>query len=300
MEAQKVSGCTLCPRECGVDRSANKGACGCGSVPYIARAALHLWEEPFISGSRGSGAIFFCGCNMRCVFCQNFDISRAETGERVDAHRLAQIMLLLQEQGAHNINLVTPAPHTDILIPAITIARAQGLNIPTVYNTNAYEKAETLRRLDGLIDIYLPDLKYVSSIPAGRYSGTPDYFEYAATAVLEMQRQVGALELDGEGMARRGIVIRHLVLPCSLDETRGVLDFIRASLPIETYISLMCQYVPMHGAKPPIDRKLLPREYDRAVEYCASLGFENVLLQEQNSADTAFIPAFDGETPHKQ
>ena len=306
MNAAKA--CTLCPLECGADRAVEAGACGVGGFdkavlgrldPYltalIARAARHFFEEPPISGTRGSGAIFFSGCNMACIFCQNHDISQTAKGRPVDASQLVDVMLRLQELGSHNINLVTPSPHTELLARAILAARNSGLTIPVVYNTNAYEKVEALERLEGLIDIYLPDLKYRSPIPARKYSGRSDYFDFASKALLEMQRQCGVLATDESGIARRGVIVRHLVLPGSVDETRGVLDFIHEHMPIETHISLMSQYTPLaEGLPKPLDRRLLKREYERALEYALALGFTNIYAQELDSADACFTPEFNG------
>lgn len=287
--------CKLCPRECGVDRKQQLGFCGAGEYPNIARAALHFWEEPCISGTHGSGTIFFCGCNLDCLYCQNHEINHSMVGESVDAQRLADWMLHLQKQGAHNINLVTPAIHGEMLLAAIPLARAAGLSIPIVYNTNAYEKVESIKCLDGLVDIYMPDLKYASSQIAQRYSNAADYFDYAAACILEMQKQVGTLVLDDNGIAQRGLLIRHLVLPGSVDETRMVLNFIAKSLPLDTKVSLMGQYVPTHRADfAPLNRKLLKREYDRAVEHCLSLGLTRVNTQNLSSANMAFRPTLDG------
>jgi putative pyruvate formate lyase activating enzyme len=289
-----MSSCSICPRECGADREIQKGACGCGKYPVIARAALHFWEEPCISGTKGSGAIFFSGCNLHCLFCQNREISRNEKGRTFDFRGLADIMLRMQELGAHNVNLVTPAPHVPVLAQSITAAKKDGLRIPIVYNTNAYEKTETLRLLRGLVDIYLPDLKYVGREVSGRYSKAPDYFEYAAPAVLEMYDQCGTLELSDDGIAKRGLLIRHLVLPGSLDETRRVLDHISENLPKNTAISLMGQYTPIGQPLPaPLNRTLTKREYERALGYCVSLGLENVFIQSRESCGSGFVPDFD-------
>ena len=283
---------------CGANREMNeRGVCGVSAHAFSARAARHYYEEPPISGTRGSGAIFLEGCNMRCVFCQNHEISR--TGETpsaraMDESSLADAMLRMQELRAHNVNLVTPTPHTRLIEKAIPIARARGLVIPIVWNSNAYERVETLRRFEGLVDIYLPDLKYVSPALAGRYSETPDYFEYAGKAVLEMHRQVGTLETDGEGIAKKGLIIRHLVLPCAVDETRRVLDYIAENLPLDTHISLMSQYTPIPGMKKPLDRRITRGEYDRAADYALSLGFTNVFIQKRCSAESVFTPEFGG------
>ena len=290
-----MSGCTLCPRACGIDRTLFAGACGAYDTPRVARAMLHLWEEPCISGTRGSGAVFFSGCNMHCVFCQNHDISQGLRGEEVDENRLAAIMIRLMEAGAHNINLVTPAPHVPTIVKAVRIARKDGLHIPIIYNTNAYETVETLRALEGIVDVYLPDLKYATPLIAKKYSGTEDYFSFASEAIKEMWRQCGPLSLDAEGMAEKGVLVRHLVLPGSVDETRRVLDYLHANFSVDIAISLMCQYVPMYLATfPPLNRKLLKKEYERALEYCISKGFSNVYRQAFSSADSAYTPVFDG------
>lgn len=288
--------CKDCPRRCGVDRAKQKGVCGVADQCYVARAALHRWEEPCISGTGGSGAVFFCGCNLDCVFCQNHTINHTMRGKALDREQLANCFLRLQELGAHNINLVTPVPHLAILKEAIPLAKEKGLQIPIVYNTNAYELTESLREMEGLVDIYLPDLKYVSDIAAKRYSHAADYFEFAGPAILEMYRQCGDLVMDENGIAKRGILIRHLVLPGSVDETREVLDFIAEHLPLTTHISLMGQYVPAHRAKefPPLHRRLTRREYDRAVEYCLAKGFVNVYIQQLSAASSDFTPEFNG------
>ena len=292
--------CYDCPIMCGADRTAGEtGACGVGERAYIARAARHYYEEPPISGVRGSGAVFFMGCNMRCVFCQNIDISTAGSDPYrgalpADASALADIMLRLQELGSHNINLVTPTPHIRLICEAIPLARERGLYIPIVYNTNGYERAESLKLLEGLIDIYLPDLKYVSPRLAERFSGRADYFEYASAALEEMQRQAGVLRTDEEGIAVKGLIVRHLVLPCAVDETRRVLDHIASALPKETYISLMSQYTPIPGMKRPLDRRITHAEYRRAVDHATALGFENIFIQSMSSADPSFTPEFNG------
>lgn len=286
----------LCPRKCGADRITHMGACNAPILPYIAKASLHMWEEPFISGKRGSGTIFFCGCNMKCVFCQNYDISTGIVGKQYDAQGIADIMLRLQDKGAHNINLVSPAPFVPVIMDAVMLAKKQRLSLPIVYNTNAYETVETLKKLDGLVDIYLPDLKYTDSVISKKYSGTEDYFEYAALAINEMYRQCGMLILDGEGMAKKGIAIRHLVLPGSVDETRRVLDYISEHFPQDINLSLMSQYVPFYRAAeyPPLDRPLLKKEYKRAIEYGFSLGLTNILTQQMSSATAEYTPVFDG------
>lgn len=292
-----MSLCTLCPRACGADRDVSRGFCGAARNPNVARAALHFWEEPFISGTRGSGTIFFCGCNLDCVFCQNRAINHTRIGPELDAGALALVMLSLQAKGAHNVNLVSPAPFVPMLREAIPRARGMGLRIPVVYNTNAYEKAEAVGSLSGLVDVYLPDLKYVSSPIAAKYSGAADYFAFASRAVDEMAAQCGMLELNAEGMAVKGVVLRHLVLPGSVDETRRVVDYVADHFPSDIAFSLMGQYVPNGRELPaPLDRRLLRREYDRAVNYALQRGLNRVLIQKLSSASLDFTPKFDGSS----
>lgn len=291
-DEKRMKECICCPRRCQVDRALQTGYCGAAALPRVARCALHFWEEPMFSGSRGSGTIFFSGCNLRCVFCQNAEISAHQKGELCDKVRLSELFLTLQKEGAHNINLVTPTPHLETIRTALIEAKAHGLHIPVLYNTGGYETVEALRSMDGLIDIYLPDLKYVTPALSDRFSGAANYFEYAAPAILEMQRQVGTLRMDGDGISTGGLLVRHLMLPGCVDETRRVLDFIKDSLPCGTWISLMRQYTPSPGLTPPLDRRLTSREYMRAAEYCMQLGLANVLLQEADAADSAFTPPF--------
>ncbi len=285
--------CRLCPRRCGADRAVEPGFCGAGAVARVARSMLHLWEEPFISGARGSGAIFFSGCNLCCVFCQNAPLQSGALGQAYDAGTLCALLFSLQSQGAHNINLVTPTPHVPMIRSALKTAKSAGLRIPVVYNTGAYERVETLRALDGLIDVYLPDCKYVSHELSGRFSGAADYFAFAAPAIEEMFRQVGALALDEAGLALRGLVIRHMVLPGCLDDSRRVLDHIAKSYPSEVAVSLMRQYAPTPRAmRTPLNRVLTDREYDRIISYALSLGLNNILIQQKDSANLSFTPTF--------
>ncbi len=291
-----MSTCSICPRKCSIDRAEAAGYCGARERAHIARAALHRWEEPIISGERGSGTIFFCGCNLNCIFCQNYKINHSVMGIEADENTLCRIMLDLQRRGAHNINLVTPAPHVPLIARTIPLARKAGLTIPIVYNTNAYETAETLKLLDGLIDIYLPDFKYVSPALSKKYSGAEDYFEVAAKAIAEMYRQAGNIRLDENGMAASGVLIRHMVLPGCVDDTRRVLDYISANYPKNIYISIMSQYAPPKDGLPkPIDRRITKGEYGRALDYAIDKGFENVFIQRRDSADISYTPDFDGE-----
>ncbi len=286
--------CSICPRNCGADRSREPGFCGAGDEIKVARAAPHFWEEPPISGSRGSGAVFFSGCNLRCVYCQNEVISHGAFGREVGVDGLLRIFENLVNSGVHNINLVTPSHF------AVQIARALekfDSPVPVVYNTSSYEKAETLRCLDGLVDIYLPDLKYYDSSPALKYSGAPDYFENASKAVLEMYRQTGDLVTDSEGIAVKGIIIRHMVLPGNISQAVKVFGWVRENLSPETYISVMRQYTPYGEAKnmSPIDREISVREYSIVREKISELGFTNVFYQKKSSVGEKFIPDFNLE-----
>lgn len=285
--------CTICPRNCNVDRTAANGFCGCSSVPKIARAALHFDEEPCVSGTRGSGTIFFSGCNLKCVFCQNIVLQDGTLGEPFTLERLSETMLKLQALGAHNINLVTPTPHREILVPALRRAKAEGLTVPVLYNTNAYESVETIRAYEGLVDLYLPDLKYHDDRLAVRFSKAPHYFDTAIEAIAEMIRQVGFMRLNEEGLAVRGVRIRHLVLPACVYDTRAILDAVAERFGIDCPLSLMSQYTPIPACKqPPLTRRLTQREYENAIEYCLSLGFTDVLTQGMDSVGACFTPPF--------
>lgn len=285
--------CEQCPRRCGTVRGekVSGGVCAMPSLPVVARAALHFWEEPPISGTRGSGAVFFSGCPLRCVFCQNSVISQAGFGKPVTEERLREIFQELITQGAHNINLVTPTHF------AGTIARVleKPLGVPVVWNTGGYERVETLRALERKVQIYLPDLKYMDPVRAARYSAAPDYPETAKAALREMVRQTGPCVLDGDGLLRRGTVIRHLILPGGLNEAKAVMDFVAETFaPGEVYFSLMSQYVPLGraGEYPEINRKLRPSERRSAEAYMAALGLEG-FVQDPDSASGSYVPNFD-------
>ena len=269
--------CTLCPRQCQIDRTAANGFCGCSSVPKIARAALHFDEEPCISGTRGSGTIFFSGCNLKCIFCQNIVLQDGTLGEPLSTDRLADVMLQLQSMGAHNINLVTPTPHRDAIVAALKKAKLNGLTIPVLYNTNSYESVETVRSYEGLVDLYLPDLKYRDERIARRFSKAVDYFPTAMNAIEEMIRQVGFMQLDENGIATRGVRIRHLVLPGCVFDTRAILDAIASRFGTDCPLSLMSQYTPIPSCTvPPLNRRLTQREYETALDYCLSDGRAHV------------------------
>lgn len=289
--------CILCPRRCGVDRTAGKrGFCGATNRVFAARAALHMWEEPPISGTNGSGTVFFSHCSLRCVFCQNREISRdREAGKEITSEHLAEFFLSLQEQGAHNINLVTGTHYVPHIAEALKYARASGLIVPVVFNCGGYESVDTLRMLDGLVDIYLPDFKYYSSYYAAKYSSAPDYFDHVIDALDEMLRQVGIPRFDESGIMQSGMIIRHLMLPGLLGDTRQVLSKIAERYGDRVLVSLMRQYTPFDmQAYPELDRKITDEEYAEAVEWFELVGL-NGFLQDAESISESFIPSFQGE-----
>jgi len=300
-------GCELCPRKCGANRgvettteklAGNVGFCGETNQVRLARAALHIWEEPCISGEEGSGAIFFTGCVLRCVFCQNHNIADGSVGKTVTIERLADIMLELQSQKANNINLVTPTHFVPQIVKAITLAKKNGLHIPIVYNTGGYERVETLQRLAGLVDIYLPDMKYASAELAEKYSLAKDYPQVAKAALAEMVRQVGAPQFNARGIMSRGVIVRHLMLPGQLADSKDVIRDLYETYHNEIYISIMNQYTPMPGIGekyPELNRKVRKASYEKLIEYALALGVEQAYVQEGETAKESFIPAFDYE-----
>ena len=286
--------CTLCPRRCGVDRTAGQlGFCRMPDQIFAARAALHYWEEPVISGSYGSGAVFFSGCTLRCAFCQNGVISQENFGKALSPADLRAAFERLIDEGCQNINLVTPTHFLPPILPALT----PKLPVPVVYNCGGYESVETLRQLEGLVDIYLPDFKYSDDRLAAKLSAAPDYAETAAAAIREMYRQVGSAVIEDEQMTR-GVIIRHLVLPGCIDNSLGVLDWIAETFPKkDVLVSLMSQYVPMGRAKtmPPLDRRITQEEYDAVLSYLYLLELDNGYTQDFSAATTEYIPDFDLE-----
>ena len=294
--------CSLCPRNCHVNRSAGqRGYCGASATLKAARAALHMWEEPCISGTRGSGAVFFSGCNMHCVFCQNEQIAKGQSGIEISEERFVEILLTLQEEGAANINLGTPTHFVPQIIQGLEQAKLRGLTIPVVYNSSGYESVGTLRQLDGLVDIYLPDMKYSRTETAAKYSTAPDYAEVAKRALQEMVRQAGAPEFDRDGMMRKGVIVRHLLLPGHVTEAKEVLDYLYHTYGDLIYISIMNQYTPLLSMRglasvyPELDRKVTKREYDKVIDHALELGIRNAFVQEGETAAESYIPAFDGE-----
>lgn len=289
--------CNECPRRCNIDRSITKGFCGMSDKVSVARAALHMWEEPCISGENGSGAVFFSGCNLRCVFCQNACIARGMSGVEISVDRLSEIFLELQEKGAVNINLVTPSHYVKEIVKALTMAKNNGLTIPVVYNTSSYELVDTLKSLEGLVDIYLPDFKYVDSSLAMRYSHANDYYEVACAALAEMHRQISACSFDERGIMTGGIIVRHLILPGHTADSKRVIKYIKDTYGDDVFISIMNQYTPLpHVSEyPEINRKVTKREYDNVVDYAIDIGVTNGFIQEGSAAEESFIPEFNGE-----
>lgn len=293
--------CTLCPRNCFVNRKlGEKGICGQSSTLKVARAALHFWEEPCISGEKGSGAVFFSGCALHCVFCQNQEIANGSVGKEISKERLSEIFLELQEKGANNINLVTPGHFAPQIVPAIERARNQGLNLPIVYNTSSYENVDSIRKLEGIVDIYLPDFKYMSSSLSEKYSHAPDYSEVAKKVVAEMVRQTGAAsfyEKEGQELMQRGVIVRHLILPGCMEDSKNIIRYLHDAYGDTIYLSIMNQFTPLKNVEkyPELNRKLTEDEYDEVVDFAIDLGVENGFIQEGETAEESFIPDFNCE-----
>ena len=292
------SACRLCPRMCGVDRTnGEKGFCGMDSCMMGARAALHMWEEPCISGTKGSGAVFFSGCTLRCVFCQNYEIAEGICGREITSERLGQIFLELQEQGAANINLVTATHFLPAVIPALQSAREQGLQIPVIYNTGGYERPETVKMLDGLVDVWLPDFKYMDPELGAMYSHAKDYPQKASEALAAMVEQTGPCIFDEDGYIQKGVIVRHLILPGHTKDSRRVLGYLHETFGNKIYISVMNQYTPLSqvAGLSPLNRKVTRREYQRVLDEALKLGIEQGFFQEGETAEESFIPLFNYE-----
>ncbi len=288
-----MDGCILCPRQCGVDRTERVGYCGSGSLPKVARAAKHHWEEPCISGTEGSGTVFFSGCTLGCVFCQNREISRGGTGREVTVEHLADIFKRLEGQGVHNLNLVTPTHFTPQILQALELAKP---TVPVVMNCGGYERVETLRQWEGKVQVYLPDLKYFSPELSARYSAAPDYFAVASKAIMEMHRQQPQLVWEGD-LLKSGLIIRHLVLPGCMKDSLKVLDFLDKNLPKDSFLlSLMSQYMPTENCKqfPEINRRVTTYEYRKVADRAAELGFSG-FAQDRRSAKEEYTPLFNLE-----
>jgi len=293
-------GCKSCPRKCNKERREGEvssyGYCKVSVRPKVARAALHFWEEPCISGEAGSGTVFFSGCNLGCVYCQNREIAAGVRGKEISVERLAEIFLELQEKGANNINLVTPS-HYYAQIKAALLLVKEMLTIPVISNTSSYESVEVLREMEGLIDIYLADYKYADSAPAKKYSHAADYPQVAAEALKEMFRQVGEPEFDDRGIMKKGMIVRHLLLPGCGEDSKAVLRYLYETFGDSVFISIMNQYTPLSQVEkyPELNRRITEEEYEEIVDYAIHLGIENGFIQEGETAEESFIPAFDGE-----
>ena len=292
--------CEICPRKCKVNRiNGEKGFCSAGDKIKIALVSQHDFEEPCISGkgknTGSSGTIFFSHCNLRCVFCQNYEISNEGKGKEITIERLAEIFIEEQEKKVNNINLVTPTMYAYQIIEAIKIARTKGLNIPIIYNSNGYESIETLKNLEGYVDVYLPDLKYYSDELAIKYSSAPNYFEIATKTIKEMYRQVGSTKFDEQGIIKKGVIIRHLILPNYIQNTKRILKWIKENMPKDIYISVMAQYFPTYKAKrmEKINRKITLKEYREVEKYMYLIGLENGYIQDLGDHEEEYVPEFD-------
>ncbi len=287
--------CNLCPRNCNVDRSINKGYCGQTDIIKVARASLHMWEEPCISGERGSGTVFFSGCGLRCVFCQNFDIAKGDTGKEITVERLAEIFCELKEKGAHNINLVTGDHFVPEIIKALDIAKANGMDLPIVFNTSSYINKETLKCLENYVDIYLADFKYFDNETAKKYSNAENYLQVAKTAIEEMVSQKGTPVYDDEGMMKRGVIVRHLLMPGYLQESKAIIRYVYEEYGERVVLSIMNQYTPLKQVEkyPEINRKVSDAEYESLINYAISIGVKEAYVQEGDTAEESFIPPFD-------
>ena len=287
--------CNLCPRRCNVDRALGEvGFCGAGNEMVIARYSLHMWEEPVISGDTGSGTIFFSYCNMRCCFCQNYEISELHKGKVISIDEFCDICLELQERGACNINLVTPTHYVDLIVCGLKMAKEKGLVIPVVYNSSGYENVDTIKLLDKMVDIYLPDLKYYDNKLGEKYSNVKDYFFHASKAIEEMYKQVGRFKLDDNGMMISGVIVRHLLLPGNLEDSKRIIKYLYETYQDNIIISIMNQYTPIRELKyKELNRKVTTQEYDDLIDYAYDLGVRNAFVQEDGTQMESFIPDFD-------
>lgn len=288
-----LENCELCGFRCNANRNKKRGVCNCGVFPKLSLVSTHMWEEPCISGEVGSGTVFFSGCNFSCIFCQNYNISQEYFGKEISVERLAEIFLEQQKRGVNNINLVSPTPYVPLIIEALKIAKENGLSIPIVYNTNGYETVETIKSLNGYVDVYLPDLKYFDDEVAFRYSRIPNYFKVVSNAILEMFHQVGIPKLDENGIIQKGLIIRHLILPGNIMQTKKILDWIRENLPTDIYLSIMAQYFPTYKAKDDkiLNRKISKREYEVVLDLLRD--FENVYIQDLGTHEEDYVPDFN-------
>jgi len=293
---KQLQECMICPHNCKVNRMQGEvGRCRASNKVEIAKADLHFFEEPCISKENGSGTVFFSHCNLNCQYCQNYEISQEGKGKELSIEKLAEIFLKLQKRGANNINLVTPTMYVYQIIEAIKLARKQGLTIPIIYNTNSYEEIETIKALDGYIDVYLPDLKYYSDELSKKYSRVDKYFEKATRAILEMQKQVGKTVFDEKGFIQKGIMIRHLILPNHILNSKHILKWIKENMPEDIFVNVMAQYFPTYKAKdlPTLNRKVSKKEYKEIENYFYTLNFQNGYIQELGEHEEEYVPDFD-------
>lgn len=294
----KYENCLLCPRKCGINRRTGQtGVCGVSSEIKVARAALHYWEEPCISGKRGSGAVFFSGCSLHCVFCQNREISDGKAGKVISKERLSDIFMELADKGANNINLVTPGQYIPDIVWAVNDAKSRGMKLPIIYNTSGYENVTELKLLEGIVDVYLPDFKYMDSTLSARYSRAKDYPSVAKQALSEMVRQQPDVVIDdATGLIQKGVIVRQLLLPGHVNDAKAVLKYLYDTYHDHVYISTMSQFTPIAlNDYPEINRTVTRREYERLVDYAIKIGITNAFIQEGNVAKDSFIPAFDCE-----
>lgn len=294
----KYENCLLCPRKCGINRAAGQtGVCGVSAEIRVARAALHYWEEPCISGEKGSGAVFFSGCSLHCVFCQNREISDGKVGKVISKERLRDIFLELKAKGANNINLVTPGQYIPDIVWAVRDARRYGMELPIVYNTSGYENADELKQLEGIVDVYLPDFKYMDSALSAKYSRAKDYPSVAKQAISEMVRQQpGVVIDDATGLIQKGVIVRQLLLPGHVNDAKAILKYLHDTYQDSIYISMMSQFTPIALKDyQEINRTVTRREYERLIDYAIKIGITNAFIQEGNVAKDSFIPAFDCE-----
>ena len=293
---KELESCKICPHKCRVNREAGQiGRCRCDDKIKIALASIHYYEEPSISGKNGSGTVFFSNCNLNCIYCQNYEISQLGKGKVITIEELADIFIKQQEKGVNNINLVTPTMYAYQIIEAIKIAKRNGLNIPILYNTNGYERVETIKALEGYIDVYLPDLKYYSNLLSKKYSNVDNYFEVASNAIKEMYKQVGTAQFNEDGIIQKGVIIRHLVLPNHLQNSKHILKWIKENMPEDTYVSVMAQYFPTYKAKEDkdINRKLTKKEYEEIENYLYTLQLEKGYMQELGEHEEEYVPKWD-------
>lgn len=294
----KYENCLLCPRKCGINRSTGQtGVCGVSSEIKVARAALHYWEDPCISGKRGSGAVFFSGCSLHCVFCQNREISDGKAGKVISKERLSDIFMELADKGANNINLVTPGQYIPDIVWAVNDAKSRGMKLPIIYNTSGYENVTELKLLEGIVDVYLPDFKYMDSTLSARYSRAKDYPSVAKQALSEMVRQQPDVVIDdAKGLIQKGVIVRQLLLPGHVNDAKAVLKYLYDTYHNHVYISMMSQFTPIALKDyPEINRTVTRREYERLVDYALEIGITNAFIQEGDVAKDSFIPAFDCE-----